>query len=605
MKAIRLLALLLAGAAAAFAQVIFDRTTLDGAFPAWLLVIFPRLSGMARWPADSLRTLAVALSTAAALTFGLVVPAWTGGDEPHSLDAPARRAQPERSWPWMLPIALLALLLSSWDRGALPGVIPAPAAAAADQAALVADGSGPGWLRQGGAQVTGLATLPAALITRMAGDPLRGGASAGALAAALLVAGVWLLGCELFRRTPDCQDATAPGAGWLQDDGRLPALLAAFALAGSAPLLHLGRFAGQVEPVAVGVFGLWATLRGARTGRRGLIALGGALAALAAGMAPGALALAAAAALLWPGIWLLRPSWFDPRLGRGGLSAVAVWLAAAVLVALPFLAAFERAPAPAPAPPVDAGFLAYLGRTLLGFNSLPDAGGWAPFPLHMLSNWLAPFFVLALGALLFSFDSLPGWALITWLAAGIAAAAARPAAPAWDALLPALPAAALAVAFALDRIRAALAEGAGAWAARAASVFAVGVVGLALLTTWANYGWAAAPGDTASAIMRAALAAPEGAPTLLVVSRAEETPTWDDPRLLHFAAQDATPAGSMVLDAGAPGGWPDELPAGSRVLVPPQMQAAIAQLDTRYGRGTLETVRDRRANILLYVWAPA
>lgn len=672
MKVLRLVGLAFAGAAAAFAQIIFDRTTLDGFFPAWVLGVFPRLSGMERWLNDDLRTLAVWLSVAAALTFGLVVPPWRGAAPRRTVGAtgatagltpgaqrgpalllglaalaalaaaglawagrgawlaalfwlvgtvlavgvgrvadrlfpprtvPVPQGRPERSWPWLVAIALLAALLASRDRAALPGVIPLPAAAAASQALNVAAGTGPGWLERGSAAAAGLATLPAAAFTRIAWNPLRGAATAGALAAALLAAGVWLLGCELFRRRPVADSTPAPGAGWVEDDGRLPALLAALALAASAPLMHMGRFAGQVEPLAVGVFGLWATLRGARTGRRGLIGLGAALAALAAGMAPGGVVLLAVAALLWPGIWLLRGAWLNPRAGGLGAHSVGYWFTVAAIAGLPFLAARSHAPA-AQAGALDPGFLAGLGRSFLGFVALPDAGGWAAFPLHMLSNWLAPFFILALGALLFSFDSLPGWTLVLWLVIGVAGAATRSGAPSWHALLPTLPAAALAVAFALDRTRAALAANAGAWAVRPANYLAAGVVGLAALTTWAGYSWAAAPGDSASALARAALAAPQDAPLLLMASSAQTTPGWDEPRLLDLATHRATfPNARLRLDADAPENWPERLPARSLVFIPPELYSSIEDLEVSYGFGTLETMRDGRANPVLHIWA--
>jgi hypothetical protein len=281
---------------------------------------------------------------------------------------------------------------------------------------------------------------------------------------------------------------------------------------------------------------------------------------------------------------------------------VGYWFAAAAIAGLPFLAARWTAPAAA-AGAASPGFLDSLGRSFLGFLALPDAGGWAAFPLHMLSNWLAPFFILALGALLFSFDSLPGWMLVLWLVIGVAGAAAQPGAPSWRALLPALPAAALAVAFALDRTRAALAANAGAWTVRPANYLAAGVVALAALTTWAAYTWAAAPGDTASAIARAAIAAPEGAPLLLVADGAQAAPGWDDPRLRILAVYPAAPAGArLLLDAGAPGDWPQRLPARSLVFVPPGLFASVEQLEVRYGLGLLETVRDGRANPVLYVW---
>jgi hypothetical protein len=186
----------------------------------------------------------------------------------------------------------------------------------------------------------------------------------------------------------------------------------------------------------------------------------------------------------------------------------------------------------------------------------------------------------------------------------VAGAAAQPGAPGWRALLPTLPAAALAVAFALDCIRAALAADAGTWAVRPANYLAAGVVALAALTTWAGYGWAAAPGDGPSAIARAAIAAPEGNPLLLVAGSAQATPGWDEARLRRLAVYPAAPAGArLLLDAGAPGAWPERLPARSLVFIPPELYPSIENLEVRYGLGTLETVRDGRANPVLYVWS--
>ena len=84
---------------------------------------------------------------------------------------------------------------------------------------------------------------------------------------------------------------------------------------------------------------------------------------------------------------------------------------------------------------------------------------------------------------------------------------------------------------------------------------------------------------------------------LLMASSAQTTPGWDEPRLLDLATHRATfPNARLRLDADAPENWPERLPARSLVFIPPELYSSIEF-------GTLETMRDGRANPVLHIWA--
>ena len=331
MKLLRLLLLILSIAAAALSVYLLTSLTFDGLLPGWLLAHAPGLAILLRWIPTDVRTVGVAAGIAAMFCFGLALPSPRHAPRPEMPAAPAARAAsvraasiraaplrivlalsagaavlllagdrwlglngwllalvwgvwlalllalggaldgrsprpnpvpgaaPEVSWLWLLLILLLAGFLSLWDAGALPADYPAAAYAAGLQAQTPGLAAGPFAVGSAGLPVA--ATLLAAAGQAVTRNPFWGGALAGTLAALALVAAVWLLGCELFRRTP------AEGPGELPDDGRVPALLAALALAGMMPLVHAARLPWLLEPAVWGTLGLWALLRALRTGR--------------------------------------------------------------------------------------------------------------------------------------------------------------------------------------------------------------------------------------------------------------------------------------------------------------------------------------------------
>jgi hypothetical protein len=137
---------------------------------------------------------------------------------------------------------------------------------------------------------------------------------------------------------------------------------------------------------------------------------------------------------------------------------------------------------------VTPDFLSRLRPTLLAFTEVSDVNSLVDLPLHLLNSLLAPLFVLAIGALLFNLDHLSGWVLATWLAFTICLAAFGASnTSVWPALLPALPAAALAIAFVIDRTRAATALAFGGWSGQAVGYLALGLLTLTGISSLTSY----------------------------------------------------------------------------------------------------------------------
>ena len=134
---------------------------------------------------------------------------------------------------------------------------------------------------------TAVAVAVPALVGRVLGDGLAGARVAGLYAGILLVAAVWLLGAEIFRRTP----TRGAYGSTIEDDGRLAKMLATAIAAFGLPVLFYARAPVILEGLAWGSLGLWALLYGLRTGILPVIGASALLMGASAYYGPNGLAL--------------------------------------------------------------------------------------------------------------------------------------------------------------------------------------------------------------------------------------------------------------------------------------------------------------------------
>ena len=297
----------------------------------------------------------------------------------------AEAVNPERGWPYLVLIVLLAGGLYLFRIPDLPARVDLPTAGVGLAARAWQDGHAAGFF-VGNPIVR---PLPTVLVTSvglwLSRDALWAVRLAGVVAALALIGAVWLLGCELYRRVP----AYELYGEVVEDDGRWMALLAALAVACSVPLYHFGRTPVHLEPVAWGTLGLWALLRGLRLDRTLLLALSAVCLGWAALYGPMGWVFVAAALWAWMGAALWEPAWIQgklvaPRAGGDpvrvqqgvGRAGFGLWLGGFVLATAPLTAAWVTNPIVRFAPwawwgmtsaPTSPGLLDRLAMTLLTF----------------------------------------------------------------------------------------------------------------------------------------------------------------------------------------------------------------------------------------------
>jgi hypothetical protein len=514
--------------------------------------------------------------------------------------------QPERGWWQLLIVLAIGVWLFTWNNGSLPRRIPAQSAQLALQAQAQAEGN-LSIFAYGEANLPGISSLPTAITIWLTGDPLRSIAWTGSVAAALTVLATWLLACELFRRRSTWQTDRSThdtSNDNLEDDGHSPALWAALALVVSVPMIHFSRLPGQLEPLVCGLFALWSLLLGLRLGRLWVIALSGILAGctlLTASAETSGAAFVATCAFLWVGVWLLKRAWISPRLSGVGVAGALFWFGSLLFIVTPLLGEWVRRPELLIV--VTPDFLSRLRPTLLAFTEVSDVNSLVDLPLHLLNSLLAPLFVLAIGALLFNLDHLSGWVLATWLAFTICLAAFGASnTSVWPALLPALPAAALAIAFVIDRTRAATALAFGGWSGQAVGYLALGLLTLTGISSLTSYTEAAdAQRDLITTVARAAHSTDETTTLYLYTGAEDGAPIWNEPAI-RLVTQAHVQAGTLLASLD-PADLPPVLAPGALVLITPDQRAGTQLLAERYPGGTVRTVRDRHANPILYIYA--
>jgi hypothetical protein len=240
-----------------------------------------------------------------------------------------------------------------------------------------------------------------------------------------------------------------------------------------------------------------------------------------------------------------------------------------------------------------------LGDLLVLVNLDAYRGEPLAFPSTGVALFLAPVLILALGNLLLNLDRLTGWALFTWsLVALILGNGLAPQPHFWPVFLPLLPALALTLAFTLDRIRAALLITAGTWTTQATTYLAMGLVIWVVVLGWIeDQEYLQATGDpiTATAVLLASLPA-ERTP-ILVLGERRAAINWETPLVQLITRRPPTAQQTLT-----PAAWPETLPARSTLVLQPEDQALLAEVQTRYPGGQLTIRRDRLSNPLLFVY---
>jgi len=538
-----------------------------------------------------------------------------------NLPSNGQRPSPLAGWPWavILLVATAALSTARWAN--LPARIDLVTAGAGLQAAaLLRDGAN--WFEPGVLSIPALASAAGAVGQLLTGDALLGVRLAGLYAGLLLVAAVWLLGCELFRR----RRLAGSYGEVIEDDGAFPALVAAAITAGGAPFLFFARAPIFLEGVAWGTLGVWALLFGLRRESTALLGVSGILLGWGTIYGPNGLSLIGVAILIWAGVLALWPDWLrstrwssDRRLAAG----VAYWAGGVLVVALPVFAGVSGSPggmsaylsmnlfaeshdlawqaAASSGLALSAeGFGASLQAALLAPNAGVDASAVAGLGGRMLSGILAPVYFLAIGALLMSVDTLLGWTLLSWLAAGAAFSVlwAHPVAPHWPSLLAIWPAVALTAAFGLDRLRVTAMLSFGTWLMQASVYLIVGMVAGAAMLNWISFfEQGQVYTDSASAIGRELRrSVQEGQPIAVVSSTpvlvGENTVTE------FLSSRNGVVA---PVEAYAPEALPASLPGGARLLLPVGDQFALERARSVYPSGRLIVERDLAGNPRVYV----
>lgn len=667
MRILRFAALATSLLLAALSTQLLLHRTLDGFFPAWLLVQAPSLSAYARFVESDVVTLGQWLAILACLLFGLAIPSQHISLQ-RTLGAPGgqrtrlpwavvvgmalaaalllallpvlgvaswlvallwvaaillvllfaqtlerRRSvlvvqdnssTPEHGWAWLLGVLALAAFLFAWRLGELPLTPPDDAVAAVLQAQDVSTTLREGPLARGDAGVAYLATATTALLQALPGNPFRNLALSSLLWGLLLVVATWLLACELLRAGPIEEDDLSPGSG------RAPPLFAALIVATSLAAMHYARLPLHLEAITWGVAGLWALLRGARLGSVRWITLGGVLTALALLYGPANTLLLIVALIVWAGLALLRRRWLQRANGGAGWPGFGLWLAACAVTAAPLWCVGDCSIQAAwwnglARNGVDlASVLAALGLPALGAPQVPAA-------LTVIGLFVAPVFLLSIGALVFHLDQMVGWTLLLWMALVVWVSAGRTTGEVeWSTLLAVLPAAALATAFALERLRAGIALSLGGWSRGAVTTLTLGLLAIVGLISWQDYpslagvqrtsgadAYADASADAYADAHAAAarwIASTPAAAGYVVVTAAPQADLAQEPLVRLALHGRTTRVESVEL-------LPDALEPGWQVLILPWATESIRSAREAYPGTAVRTVRDLRGNPALYV----
>lgn len=528
-------------------------------------------------------------------------------DVADAADGRITEATPSGGW-LLLLLLLAAALLYSWRLLEIPRFVHSDVAQVALWASEWATkgdtylfGRTPLML-ESGLYLASLGGAVTALFLRVTGDLLLSVRLAGFLFALVAIAATWLLGTELYHRTPS-PSPTDPTV----DQGRWPALIAAILVMTTTATILFSRSPVLLEMVGWGTLGCWALLRGLRTGDRLAVGLSSVLLALSALLYSPGIAFLLTALCWWVGYGVVQTGWAPHHLestlsGRRFRGYFLLWLVGLCLTAAPIVT--DHWFGELPGPQLWQGNLAAHWRpTLLAFAQSGDASQLGGLRLPFFHPLLTPLLCLAVGTLCFNFDRRAAWFLLTWVAGGLLCAMVLPVqAPSWPALLPVLPATALVLAFGLDRLRATVLQSAGAWSSNLFNYLLLGVLlWIGVQNGVAYYDFAQQQTDPLSVVGQELRIMP--AHQLLFVVGLPAS-TADDPRLRFFTNDWRQPTRPLVVFSE---NLPTTLPMDAIVLLLPSetARATLAELQTLYPGGTLAMRRDARANVLLYRYALA
>ncbi|MFN8495559.1 MAG: hypothetical protein U0350_48635 [Caldilineaceae bacterium] len=446
------------------------------------------------------------------------------------------------------------------------------------------------------------AVVPTAITMRLSGDPLLGLRLTGLLTSLFTIWATWLLGHELFRRSP----LLGYFGETLEDQGQWPALLAAALVATNYVFIQFSHAPIYLEPVGWGCISNWALLRAMRTGDRLTYALSGVVTGVAVLLYPSGFTFLLLAPLWWLGVWLLRRVQPKTRRKNSAYSAIGwhrffTWVGGVFVGIAPMLGLWVRTPTLFWSD-FRAPFLKNLWPLFSMLTFRANANGVNDYSGHLLASLVAPLFLLAISALLFNLDRWPGLLLFLWLASGLFVSSLLPQdTPAWANLLPILPALGLAIAFTVDRIRITLVAAAGTWALRTTTYLAVGLVLWVGFATWvSDYQFSRLNGNAASYTGYAIRKLDADVTPVLLLGQQSADIHWQTPIIDFLASNSANAQQHLTLN---PEQWSPNLPPHSRIIIQPEDQGLIDAVTSHYPSGRLTTQRDLYSNPTLYLYA--
>ncbi len=500
---------------------------------------------------------------------------------------------------WLL-ILFCAGVLFGWQLTTTPTPISTDVVEMGLKALALARGADAQFFAHAQTTFTGLSLMPTALAIWLTGDALLGMRLTGLISGLLLIVAIWLLGSELFRRTPIYGDYGEA----IEDAGQWPTMIATALVAVNVVMLVFGRLPVYLEPVVWGTFGFWAWLRGMRQRNRLSLALSGVLIGLALTLYQNGLLFLCVMPLWWLGYRLLRPvgpPTASLAVARPALRwPVLVWLGGVWVASAPLVGIWLRSPELL-FDRRQGVFLDNLWQLPAAFNLavLPTEG--LTYPFAGVNVVAAPLLILAVGCLLLNLDQLTGWLLATWLGVLVIGSALMITQPTdWPVLLPLVPAYALTLAFTLDRLRTTFMETAGTWVIQATTYLAVGLILWAGQSSWVEYKQFLR-GHTSEAtylgfVLRdlATLSRP------LVYVQSDDLPVvWTEPAVQFLTNHRDLAAQLQVV---TPTTLPAELPAHAVALWSAADETLLKTLQARYPGGSLLTERDALANPIAFLY---
>ena len=301
----------------------------------------------------------------------------------------------------------------------------------------------------GWAETPMLGYLPAAITTKLFGSGLVGLNASGVIDGLLIIAGVYLLGRDLFN----------PRVG----------ILAAALLTVSYAHLAASRQASYIDPVVFLVYSIYFLLIGLREDRGPALAASGALAAFGCEMYFSGRIVLPVFALV-----VLHMALFDRAWLRSRWRSIALWSLAAVVALGPMLLVFVRdtdslmrrtrqvfvlnpeivrhEQGVYQTTSIPGVLLQQVRHAVLMFHYYPDTGTqfWLHVPL--LDPFTGVLFALGVGYAMFHWRKTAFGLLLGWTALVVVSSALTANPPFWPRLMVVLPPAVLLAALALDRL---------------------------------------------------------------------------------------------------------------------------------------------------------